>query len=164
MGGAAAEPAKGGKKSMDANINLVPYIDLLMTIMTFLVMTAVWTQIASLEVLNSSGNAPVDPVDPDPDAPKPIFIIITPDDVKVQEEGAEIKPFTHIDGLVDKVKLTEELERLRVARPDRSEVKIKAESDVLFENVATVIDVASGTCQDKKDRMTCLSQITLNPA
>jgi biopolymer transport protein ExbD len=50
MGGAAPEPGKGGKRALDAAINLVPYIDLLMTIMTFLVMTAVWTQIAALEV------------------------------------------------------------------------------------------------------------------
>ncbi|MCP4501017.1 MAG: hypothetical protein GY822_13745 [Deltaproteobacteria bacterium] len=163
MGGAAAEPAKGGKKSMDANINLVPYIDLLMTIMTFLVMTAVWTQIAALEVVNSSGNTPDDP-DDKKDQPKPIFVIVTSSEVKIQEEGAEPKTFTHVDNLVDRAKLGEELERLRQLEPERKDVKIKAEGDVLFENVATAIDVVTGTCRDKADKSSCLTQITLNPA
>jgi biopolymer transport protein ExbD len=85
MGG-AAEPqpsGKGGKKAMDAAINLVPYIDLLMTIMTFLVMTAVWTQIAALEVQNASGNAPQEPSEPDPDVLKAIFVLFSVIEVKV---------------------------------------------------------------------------------
>jgi biopolymer transport protein ExbD len=93
MGGAAAEPTsgKGGKKSLDANINLVPYIDMLMTIMTFLMMTAVWTQIAMLEVQNASGGPPEEQQEePDPDKPKPVIVLITADAVKVQEEGGEL--------------------------------------------------------------------------
>jgi biopolymer transport protein ExbD len=51
MGGAGPDlNVKGGKCALDASVNLVPYIDLLMTIMTFFVMTAVWIQIASLEI------------------------------------------------------------------------------------------------------------------
>ena len=76
MGGAAPTPAKGGKRTMDAAVNLVPYIDLLMTIMTFLVMTAVWTQIAALEVQNQSGGPPEQEQEKDPDAPKPILVSI----------------------------------------------------------------------------------------
>jgi biopolymer transport protein ExbD len=165
MGG-AAEPqpsGKGGKKAMDAAINLVPYIDLLMTIMTFLVMTAVWTQIAALEVQNASGNAPQEPSEPDPDAPKAIFVLLSSTEVKVQEEGKEAKAFPNVDATIDRVKISEELERLRQARPDRKEVKVKSEPDVLFESVAEVIDIATGTCQDKTKRDTCLYQITLNP-
>ena len=79
MGGAAPEPSgKGGKKSMDAHVNLVPYIDLLMTIMTFLVMTAVWTQIATLEVQNSAGGQPPETQEEeDKYKPKPIIVLIT---------------------------------------------------------------------------------------
>src|SRR5690242_1978042 len=97
MGGAAPEPtSKGGKKSLDASINLVPYIDLLMTIMTFLMMTAVWTQIAMLEVQNASGG-PSDespPPEEDKNKPKPILVVVSASGVKVQEEGGEAKEFT----------------------------------------------------------------------
>lgn len=46
---ATAEPTRGGKRRLDANINLVPYVDMLMTIMAFLVMTAAWTKLSVIE-------------------------------------------------------------------------------------------------------------------
>jgi hypothetical protein len=36
---------KGPKKPLDATINLVPFIDLMAVTISFLIMTAVWTQI-----------------------------------------------------------------------------------------------------------------------
>src|SRR5258708_32455874 len=48
---------KGGKKPLDAELNLVPFIDLLSCCISFLLITAVWTQIAGLQVA-SSGGAP----------------------------------------------------------------------------------------------------------
>jgi biopolymer transport protein TolR len=48
-GGAMPEQGGGGKrkkKSLDAIINVVPAIDLLSCLITFLLYTAVWTQIS----------------------------------------------------------------------------------------------------------------------
>jgi biopolymer transport protein TolR len=45
----------GGKKSLDAEINLVPFIDLLSMCICFLLMTAVWTQLASVQVKQANG-------------------------------------------------------------------------------------------------------------
>jgi hypothetical protein len=66
MGAVAAESARGGRRQLDAHINLVPYVDMLMTIMAFLVMTAVWTRMSALEVHSpSSGtSAPGQPEHP----------------------------------------------------------------------------------------------------
>src|SRR2546423_8613294 len=56
MAGASPEPAgKGGKKLLDAELNLVPFIDLLSCCISFLLLTAVWTQIAGLQVASSGG-------------------------------------------------------------------------------------------------------------
>src|SRR5438477_6455500 len=50
MGGAAPTPTgKGGKKPLDAAINLVPFIDLLSCCISFLLITAVWSQLAIIE-------------------------------------------------------------------------------------------------------------------
>src|SRR3954468_23063136 len=58
MAGASPHPsAKGGKKALDAELNLVPFIDLLSCCISFLLITAVWTQIGGLQVA-SSGGAP----------------------------------------------------------------------------------------------------------
>lgn len=46
---------RGGRKSLDAEINLVPFIDLLSMCICFLLMTAVWMQIGALQIKQSHG-------------------------------------------------------------------------------------------------------------
>jgi biopolymer transport protein TolR len=150
MGGAAPEPtSKGGKKPLDASINLVPYIDMLMTIMTFLMMTAVWTQIAMLEVQNASGGQEAQPEEPDPNKPKPILVLVTDRGVKIQEEAnPDLKEFPNhaSDGGIDIdiAAVQTELKRLKDARPERQEVKIQSEDGVKYVNLAKIIDIATG--------------------
>jgi biopolymer transport protein ExbD len=176
MGGAAAEPSsKGGKKSLDANINLVPYIDMLMTIMTFLMMTAVWTQIAMLEVQNAAGGAEAQPEEPDPNKPKAIMVLAGKEQVVVQEEGGEARPFPKTADGYDWKGIQTEMTRLKDVRPDRTEVKIQAEDGVQYEALAKLIDMSTGTktssakCpppdgSDKAAFDACgLKQITLTP-
>ena len=45
----------GRRRSLDAEINLVPFIDLLSMCICFLLMTAVWLQIGTLQVKQSHG-------------------------------------------------------------------------------------------------------------
>jgi len=146
MGGAAPEPtSKGGKKALDANINLVPYIDMLMTIMTFLMMTAVWTQIAMLEVQNASGGQEAQPEEPDPNKPKAILILVTDRSVKIQEEAnPDQKEFPANGEGYDFVGVQVELKRFKDARPERQEVKIQSEDGVKYVNLAKIIDIATG--------------------
>ncbi len=47
--------ARGGKRSLDAEINLVPFIDLLSMCICFLLMTAVWMEIGALQIKQSHG-------------------------------------------------------------------------------------------------------------
>jgi biopolymer transport protein ExbD len=125
MGGAAAEPSKSGRKSLDAPINLVPYIDLMTTIITFLMMTAVWTRIAALEVQNASGgNPPEEQEEEDKDRPKPIIVLLTDNAVKVQEEGLEMCEFLIIGEDYDFIALSDQFKAFKEARPERVEVKI----------------------------------------
>jgi biopolymer transport protein TolR len=145
MGGAAAEPTgKGGKKSLDANVNLVPYIDLLMTIMTFLMMTAVWSQIAMLEVQNASGGPDQQAAEPDDDRPKPIFVILGANGMVVQEEGAEQRPFPKTTDNYDFAGAEIELKRLKDARPERNEVKVQSEDSVKHVDIIKAIDICTG--------------------
>jgi biopolymer transport protein TolR len=155
MGGAAAEPSgKGGKKALDANINLVPYIDMLMTIMTFLMMTAVWTQIAMLEVQNASGGPEDQAEEPDPDRPKAVMVLAGKESITIQEEGAEPRSFPATADGYDFNGARIEIKRLKDARPDRQEVKIQSEDGVTYQNITAIIDIATGA--DMK-------QITLTP-
>lgn len=49
-GGGPSLPSSGRRKSLDAEINLVPFIDLLSMCICFLLMTAVWMEIGALNV------------------------------------------------------------------------------------------------------------------
>src|ERR1700733_7636564 len=57
MAGAAVTEGggKGKKKSVDAIINVVPFIDLLSCCLSFLLITAVWTQVSKLTVQQAGG-------------------------------------------------------------------------------------------------------------
>ncbi len=47
--------ASGHRRSLDAEVNLVPFIDLLSMCICFLLMTAVWTQLGSVQVKQAMG-------------------------------------------------------------------------------------------------------------
>jgi biopolymer transport protein TolR len=51
----ASLPQSGGKKSLDAEINLVPFIDLLSMCICFLLITAVWVQLGAMQLKQSHG-------------------------------------------------------------------------------------------------------------
>lgn len=85
MGGVAIAESGGGrgKKALDVEIQLVPFIDLLCSLISFLLMTAVWTQIARLE-LKQGNAAPTEVVDVEP--PKPVIDLR----IEVHEKGFTI--------------------------------------------------------------------------
>ena len=84
--GASIQDSGGsrGKKALDAELNLVPFIDLLCSLISFLLMTAVWTQIARLEL--KQGNA----APPDPSATPPPQTDTVDLRVEVHEKGFTI--------------------------------------------------------------------------
>jgi len=51
---------QGSKKSLNAELNLVPFIDLLSMCICFLLMTAVWIQVGSMQIKQSHGTGGVE--------------------------------------------------------------------------------------------------------
>src|SRR5258705_6345863 len=49
MGGINVGGGHGGKKAVDSEIPLIPFIDLLLCCVMFLLVTAVWNQLASID-------------------------------------------------------------------------------------------------------------------
>ena len=71
MGGVSVEGGGGGKKSVNSEVNMVPMIDLLLCTISFLLITAVWSQMARI---NADAQVPgpprtdqqIDKVEPEP--------------------------------------------------------------------------------------------------
>lgn len=70
MGGVSVEGGGNGRKSVDSEINMVPFIDLLMCLICFLLITAVWSTMARLnadaQVPGPPRDAPVEEKEPEP--------------------------------------------------------------------------------------------------
>ena len=129
---------KGGKKPLDAMINLVPFIDLMAVTIVFLIMTAVWTQLGRLQVSQSGeSNGEVDR------PTQPITLLITERDLKLTVGGSQLDamPITRDDkGRIDTVKLVARLKELKGQQPDQSAITLSTEDAVRYEALVRLID------------------------
>src|SRR5687768_1885265 len=109
MAGASIDTGqgKGGKKPLDVQISLVPFIDLMAVTISFLIMTAVWTQIGRLQVSNSGG--PSDPnKEEQQDKSVPLSLLITEKELRLTAGGSTFDPIPitrDSKGKIDLVKL-----------------------------------------------------------
>ncbi len=136
---------KGGKKALDAAINLVPFIDLMAVTIVFLIMTAVWTQLGRLQVSQSGQNATEEqPQDPKPPPPS---LLITEKELKLSVGGLQFDPIpiTRDDkGKIDLKKLTEKLGEVKKEQPDQGSITLQTEDNVLYEDLVRIIDNCIG--------------------
>jgi biopolymer transport protein TolR len=131
---------KWGRRSLDTPVNLVPYIDLMTTIITFLMMTAIWAQIATLEVQNGASGIETN----EKDKPSAISILISNKGFVVSEEGANQKILPLVGNAYDLLALAEQLKMLKGAHPQREEVRLNADDGVKYDSIVKVIDLATG--------------------
>src|SRR5579862_8578553 len=67
-GGATVPEARGARRALDSELNMIPMIDLLMVTISFLLITAVWTHLARLNTdaqVPGPTRADVDPATPE---------------------------------------------------------------------------------------------------
>ena len=148
-GGAMPEQGGGGKKkkkALDATINVVPAIDLLSCLITFLLYAAVWTQISRLQVQQLGTGAP-DPATLDQQQKS---LIVT---LAMGERGFNLSTSagTSFDvptlgrtpegGIQFDLKaLGDRLKQLKNDYPDQSAITVQAEDTVAYGDLVAVID------------------------
>ncbi len=150
MGGASLPEGGGGKKgrrSLDATLNVVPAIDLLACCISFLLFTAVWTQVSRLQV------APIGNGTPEaPPAQKTLTVTLTVGQrgyVLATSAGAPIEipaAGRAADGGVqyDVKGLTDRLKKLKSDFPDQSAVTVAADDAVIYADLVHTIDACIG--------------------
>ena len=153
MGGGGMPDQGGGgkrkKKSLDAVINVVPAIDLLSCCITFLLYTAVWTQISRLQVQQLGMGAPEPP-----QVEQQKTLVVT---LAVGERGYALSTSAggafeipglgrNADGTVryDLKALGDRLKQLKGDYPDASAVTVSAEDTVAYGDLVQVIDACIG--------------------
>ncbi len=152
MAGGGAMPEQGGghkqKKKLDAVINVVPAIDLLSCCISFLLFTAVWTQISRLQAQQLGTPAA---------APTPVELKQLQITLSLTEKGLVLSTSaggsTDIPSLgrspegtaiYDIKTLAAKLKQLKTEYPDQSAITVAAEDGVLYADLVRVMDTCVG--------------------
>jgi biopolymer transport protein TolR len=140
-GGAMPEASAGGKKTLDFQLNLIPMIDLLSVLISFLLMTAVWTQVARIDV-KQQPNLPSDEPTPPPEEEKiNLTILIKASGYTVTKKGAVVKEIEKKGEAYDSKALTEVLKNVVAEHPDNHDVTVTSEDKVPYQELITVMDM-----------------------
>ena len=139
MGVSVESGNKSGKKPLNADLNLVPYIDLLTCMVAFLLITAVWSQLARLEAhQKGQGQAGEDT------PPEKVFKLV----VVVNSEGYNLvadqdqQPIPKKGDQYDIEKLGTELKKLKDSHPDKTDIQVASEDAIKFEVLVKTMDAA----------------------
>jgi len=130
---------KSGKKSVNADLNLVPYIDLLTCMVAFLLITAVWSQLARLEAhQKGQGQAGEDT------PPEKVFKLV----VLVNDSGFNLvadqdqQPIPKKGDVYDYEKLGDELKKIKETHADKTDIQVASDDSIKFEILVKTMDTA----------------------
>jgi biopolymer transport protein ExbD len=123
------------KKPLNAELNLVPYIDLLTCMVAFLLITAVWTQLAQIQVgQRGPGTGEIDPT------PQDKIAVVVHDDGFNLVVGNDQKPLPKKAGELDYAALATELAAVKRTHPDRTDIQVVSEDAIVFDKLVRTMD------------------------
>lgn len=134
----------GGKKSVDSEIPLVPFIDLLLCCIMFLLVTAVWNKLARIDASQQQPGqeAPMDA--PPPEERIRLYLQIKNTGyVLAADDGTNIEIPKNGDTF-DLEGLREKLQDRRRQEPNRHDLIVAPEDGVLYEDVVAAMDAVVG--------------------
>ncbi|MEK6606135.1 MAG: biopolymer transporter ExbD [Myxococcota bacterium] len=141
MAGGMAMPQKGGKKALDLTLNLVPFIDLLITNICFLLITAVWTQLARINVSQKGQGAPSEEQqEPPPEQVK--LIVLVEEDGFTLIAGGERLSVPKNGAHYDTEKLASLLREIKGRLPDKTDITVASDDGIKYESIIETMDVA----------------------
>ncbi len=137
---AQTEDNSGGR-SANVEVNLIPFIDLMSVLITFLLITAVWTQVSMIQLGSSIyGKKTSDQITP----PPPIADIPLRLDVKDfgfrLVVGQDKYTFEKKSGEWSTAELAERLAVVRQMYPDKSDATITVDNEVPYEKLILGMD------------------------
>jgi len=132
----------GGKKDLNVEFNLVPFIDMLSCLICFLLMAAVWIQIGKISVTQSGQGAPTEQT-PDERNKLNLVVAITPQGFLLTGNGQTLP-----DGDIlkkgndyDFDRLGKKLKEIHGMFPDKSDIVVMSEDSIKYQDLINTMDV-----------------------
>jgi biopolymer transport protein TolR len=135
----SVQPGKGGKKSLNVDLNLVPYIDLLTCMVAFLLITAVWTQLSRLQA-QQKGQGQAGEETP-PELQTKIVVVVGQEGFSLVV-GQDQTPIPKKGTDYDFEKLGAELKKAKDSHPDKNDVQVASEDQIVFDTLIRTMDTA----------------------
>jgi biopolymer transport protein ExbD len=126
--GVSLQNGPGSRKAVDAAINLVPFIDLLSCCISFLLITAVWTQLSRIDVAPAGAQTGVDPPQ----------LTLT---VYIDKDGYRLETGAQSESARDRSGLAELLRATKSAHPDKDDIQVRADDSISYREIVATMDV-----------------------
>jgi biopolymer transport protein ExbD len=144
MAGISSGGGHGGKKSVDHSIPLVPFIDLLLCCVMFLLVTAVWNQLARINANQQQPGQPqMDTPPPEEPQVKLILQVQNAGYVLATTDGTQTSIPKNGD-IYDTEQLVTKLKERRELEPNRKDITVAPEDGVHYEDVVKAMDLVVG--------------------
>lgn len=130
-------------RNPQVDLNLVPFIDLMSVLITFLLISAVWTQISMIQ-LGASFASPAANKDDQLKVPPLEELVLRVDVVAngyVLKFGKDVKPIPKIKDSYDSDGLLTELTKVKKKFPDKPGIKISVSDLIKYEHMIKVMDI-----------------------
>jgi biopolymer transport protein ExbD len=121
---------------MEEGLNLVPYIDLLTCMIAFLLITAVWTQVARLEVSQRGPHGDEERPDPPPTS---MTVLVAAEGFNLTV-GGDRQVFPRNPHGHDYPALAAALDRVKRAHPDKHDAVVSSEDRIDFGTLVATMD------------------------
>lgn len=134
------EGGKGGR-TRNIELNLVPFIDLMSVLITFLLITAVWSQVSMIQIGSSIYGKRSDTT---PSTPPPLADVVLKVDVKdmgyVLTVGKQVISLPMVSGAFDDAGLIAQLQRVKQLYPDKTDAVLSVADKVPYEQLIKAMD------------------------
>src|SRR5438132_1345091 len=131
MAGGLQIAQKGGRKPLDAELNLVPFIDLLSCCISFLLITAVWTQLSRIDVQQKGQGQAGERTEETPPELK-LGLLIDDSGFRLSA-GGDIVPIQKKGKDYDYETLGTKLKAIKQANPDKNDIHLESDDVVKYD-------------------------------
>jgi biopolymer transport protein ExbD len=133
----------GGKKSVNTEIPLIPFIDLLLCCVMFLLVTAVWNQLARLDA-NQKQPGQQAPDEPPPEEKIKVILQVQASGYTLASTAGDRVEIPKVGDDYDIEALREKLQERKRLEPNRQDLVVAPEDGVVYEHVVAAMDTVVG--------------------
>lgn len=143
MGGISVGGGSSGKKAVDSEIPLIPFIDLLLCCVMFLLVTAVWNQLARIEA-NQQQPGQQAPDQPPPEEKIKLILQVQATGYVIASSAGDRIEVPKSGDTFDNEVLREKLQERKRLEPNRKDLVVAPEDGVMYADVITAMDIVVG--------------------